>query len=198
MIMASYVMLTCSQVDFEQFAWTIVFLAMGGVALGKGVTSSGLLEVMDTGIRKVVQGFPLYTVIMILSPIVLVRHSPSMSTKVVSLHTTRLFPLSSVTPSPVYCWFPLPIKLQQTLKGSQDGYSSSSRHSFALLEWECPFLGFPTKLRKHQKSFTLTHHQQIGFRATQENDLGEMYLTNVDFLKNGVPASIVATLVCLR
>lgn len=32
--------------------------------------------------------------------------------------------------------------------------------------------------------------------ATQENELGELYLSNVDFLKNGVPASIIATLVC--
>lgn len=31
--------------------------------------------------------------------------------------------------------------------------------------------------------------------AAQEDDLGRLYLTNMDFLKNGVPASIVATLV---
>lgn len=34
-------------------------------------------------------------------------------------------------------------------------------------------------------------------RATQEDELGELYLSNVDFLANGVPASIVATLVSL-
>ena len=32
-------------------------------------------------------------------------------------------------------------------------------------------------------------------RAAQEDDLGQVYLTNVDFLKNGIPASIIATLV---
>ena len=31
--------------------------------------------------------------------------------------------------------------------------------------------------------------------ATQEDELGQLYLSNVDFLKNGVPASIVATFV---
>jgi hypothetical protein len=31
--------------------------------------------------------------------------------------------------------------------------------------------------------------------ATQEDELGELYLTNMDFLINGVPASIIATLV---
>ena len=50
-----------------------MFLAMGGIALGKAVMSSGLLEVMDIIIRDMVDGFSLYTVVMILSPIVLVR-----------------------------------------------------------------------------------------------------------------------------
>jgi len=31
--------------------------------------------------------------------------------------------------------------------------------------------------------------------AAQEDELGRLYLSNVDFLKNGVPASIIATLV---
>jgi phosphate transporter len=31
--------------------------------------------------------------------------------------------------------------------------------------------------------------------ATQEDELGQLYLTNVDFLRNGVPASIIATVV---
>jgi phosphate transporter len=60
------------QDDFEQFAWTIVFLAMGGIALGKGVLSSGLLQVMDVIIRGLVDGLSLYTVVLVLSPVVLV------------------------------------------------------------------------------------------------------------------------------
>lgn len=60
------------QEDFEQFLWTVVFLAMGGIALGKGVTSSGLLDVMDDGIRDMISGLSLYTVVMVISLIVLV------------------------------------------------------------------------------------------------------------------------------
>ena len=33
------------------------------------------------------------------------------------------------------------------------------------------------------------------FSAAQEDELGETYLTNVDFLKNGIPASLIACLV---
>jgi phosphate transporter len=61
------------QDDFEQFAWTIVFLAMGGIALGRGVTSSGLLESMDRVIRGLVDGLSLYAVVLVLSAVVLVR-----------------------------------------------------------------------------------------------------------------------------
>jgi phosphate transporter len=46
---------------------------MGGIALGKGVTNSGLLETMDAIIRELLNGFSLYTVVLILSPVVLVR-----------------------------------------------------------------------------------------------------------------------------
>ena len=60
------------QDDFEQFLWTVVFLAMGGIALGKGVTSSGLLEVLDDIIRNLIDGMSLYTVVLVLSAIVLV------------------------------------------------------------------------------------------------------------------------------
>jgi hypothetical protein len=63
----------CAQDDFEQFAWTIVFLAMGGIALGKGVTQSGLLEVLDGIIRDLLDGVSPYNVVLILSPVVLVR-----------------------------------------------------------------------------------------------------------------------------
>ncbi len=43
--------------------------------------------------------------------------------------------------------------------------------------------------------YTLARSIHLSFSATQENELGELYLSNVDFLKNGVPASIIATLV---
>jgi phosphate transporter len=48
---------------------------MGGIALGKGVVSSGLLDIMGIYIEDMVAGFSLYAVVLILSPIVLVRVS---------------------------------------------------------------------------------------------------------------------------
>lgn len=46
---------------------------MGGIALGKGVTSSGLMVTMDGVIHRLLEGLSLYTVVLVLSPVVLVR-----------------------------------------------------------------------------------------------------------------------------
>ena len=45
---------------------------MGGIALGNGVMSSGLLNVLDGIIRNLINGYTVYAVVLILSPIVLV------------------------------------------------------------------------------------------------------------------------------
>jgi len=59
--------------DFEQFAWTIVFLAMGGIALGDGVKPSGLMTTtMDGLVHRMLEGRALYTVVLVLSVVVLV------------------------------------------------------------------------------------------------------------------------------
>lgn len=52
-----------------------MFLAMGGIALGRGVTSSGLLDVMDESIRAVIRDRSLPSVVFVLSIIVLVCRS---------------------------------------------------------------------------------------------------------------------------
>jgi hypothetical protein len=46
----------------------------------------------------------------------------------------------------------------------------------------------------YERSGTLVDF--VFHRATQTDDVGELYLSNVDFLKNGVPASIIAAIVC--
>lgn len=48
---------------------------MGGIALGRGVTNSGLLLVMDEVIRDLVFDLPLVAVVMVMSCVVLVNVS---------------------------------------------------------------------------------------------------------------------------
>ncbi|KZT40472.1 SPX-domain-containing protein [Sistotremastrum suecicum HHB10207 ss-3] len=146
--------------DFEQFLWTIVFIAMGGIALGKAVTSSGLLEVMDHGIRRLISGLTLYTVVVVLSCVILV------------ISTFISHTIAAVLLVPI---------------AAEVGENMNVPHPRLLIfitalvcstGMGMPVSGFPNQTA-----------------ATQEDEMGQLYLSNVDFLKNGVPASIIATIV---
>ncbi|EPQ53940.1 SPX-domain-containing protein [Gloeophyllum trabeum ATCC 11539] len=155
--------LRCSQEsfdDFEQFLWTVVFLAMGGIALGKGVTSSGLLENMDDVIRKLVEGLSLYSVVIVLSIVVLV-----VSTFI-----------SHTIASVLLC--PIAKEVGSHLPGDQSNLLVFITGLICSTGMGMPVSGFPNQTA-----------------ATQEDEVGQLYLSNIDFLKNGVPASIIAALV---
>ena len=150
-----------SKDDFNQFTWTIVFLAMGGIALGKGVLTSGLLDIFDTLIRDILQDLDLYTIVILLSFIVLV------------ISTFISHTISAVL------LVPIAEQVGRTVGG---GNSGNLLVFLTGLVCSCGMgmsvSGFPNQTA-----------------ATQEDELGELYLDNLDFLKNGVPASVLATLV---
>ncbi|KAI5476710.1 phosphate transporter [Pseudohyphozyma bogoriensis] len=58
--------------DFDHSPWSIVFLAMGGIGLGKAVLSSGLLDDMDRVIQHVVLGLDIWPILVLFSAVVLV------------------------------------------------------------------------------------------------------------------------------
>ncbi|KAI1815088.1 SPX-domain-containing protein [Poronia punctata] len=58
--------------DFNNFPWTIIILAAGGLSLGKAVESSGLLHAMADQISAKVDGLDLYVVLLIFSSLALV------------------------------------------------------------------------------------------------------------------------------
>lgn len=58
--------------DFNNFPWTIIILAAGGLSLGKAVKSSGLLETLAATISEHVEGFSLYAVLVVFASLILV------------------------------------------------------------------------------------------------------------------------------
>ncbi|TVY84271.1 putative transporter [Lachnellula suecica] len=58
--------------DFNNFLWTIIILAAGGLSLGKAVNSSGLLHTIATAITARVEGFSLYGVLVVFATLILV------------------------------------------------------------------------------------------------------------------------------
>jgi phosphate transporter len=58
--------------DFNNFLWTIIILAAGGLSLGKAVTSSGLLHTIANAITEQVADFSLYGVLIVFAALILV------------------------------------------------------------------------------------------------------------------------------
>ncbi|KAI9869503.1 MAG: low-affinity phosphate transporter [Trichoglossum hirsutum] len=58
--------------DFNNFLWTIIILAAGGLSLGKAVDSSGLLYTIAQSIRDHVQGLSLYGILIVFCGLILV------------------------------------------------------------------------------------------------------------------------------
>ncbi|KAI9505247.1 low-affinity phosphate transporter [Coemansia spiralis] len=58
--------------DFNNFLWTVVILAMGGIALGRAVDSSGLLYELASRIESIVDGLPVFTVFCVFCALILV------------------------------------------------------------------------------------------------------------------------------
>ena len=58
--------------DFNNFLWTIIILAAGGLCLGKSVTSSGLLHEIAKTITDRVEHLSLYGVLIVFSSLILV------------------------------------------------------------------------------------------------------------------------------
>lgn len=58
--------------DFNNFLWTIIILAAGGLSLGKAVDSSGLLHTIAGQITQKVDGMSLYGVLVVFAALILV------------------------------------------------------------------------------------------------------------------------------
>jgi phosphate transporter len=58
--------------DFNNFPWTIIILAAGGLSLGKAVNSSGLLHTATRAITEHVENYSLYGILVVFSSLILV------------------------------------------------------------------------------------------------------------------------------
>lgn len=146
--------------DFNTFLWTVVFLAMGGIALGKAVTSSGLLESLDDLIQEIVKELPLWQILIALLSIGLVVATFISHT----IAAVLLVPIAAQVGESLETPHPRLLIMVTTLVASA---------AMGL-----PVSGYPNQIA-----------------VSMEDDLGDRYVTVKDFLKVGVPASVVATII---
>ncbi|KAK4688593.1 phosphate transporter, partial [Tremellales sp. Uapishka_1] len=148
------------QEDFHAFHWSIVFLAMGGIALGKAVLSSGLLDDLDAVLERLVDGLGLYSILIVFSCIALV-----IATFI--SHTIAAVLL-----------VPIATRIGDSLDEPHPKLLIMATALICSAGMGLPVSGFPNMTA-----------------ITQENKLGQRFIEASDFLKNGVPASILATFV---
>ncbi|KAK3848059.1 MAG: plasma membrane phosphate transporter Pho87 [Linnemannia gamsii] len=147
--------------DFNNFLWTVIVLAMGGVALGKAVDSSGLLDTIAHKIQDAVGGLSLWSVLLIFSCLTLVFATFVSHTvaAVIILPIVQQVGMSFADPHP-----------RLLVMGT--GLICSAAMGL-------PVSGFP-----NMNAVALV------------DPLGKPYLTTTDFVKTGVPLSVLAT-VCV-
>ncbi|PWY97005.1 SPX-domain-containing protein [Testicularia cyperi] len=146
--------------DFNTFLWTVVFLAMGGIALGKAVTSSGLLESLDDLIQEIVKELPLWQILIALLSIGLV-----VATFI--SHTIAAVLL-----------VPIAAQVGESLENPHPRLLIMSTALVASAAMGLPVSGYPNQIA-----------------VSMEDDLGDRYVGVKDFLRIGIPASIIATLI---
>ncbi|WWC71593.1 uncharacterized protein I206_105551 [Kwoniella pini CBS 10737] len=149
-----------SKEDFHSFHWSIVFLAMGGIALGKATLSSGLLDVLNGVLERLVEGMSLYSILIVFSLIALV-----IATFI--SHTIAAVLL-----------VPIATRIGDSLEEPHPRLLIMATALICSAGMGLPVSGFPNMTA-----------------ITQENKLGQRFIGASDFLKNGIPASILATFV---
>ncbi|KAI9318144.1 SPX domain-containing protein [Dichotomocladium elegans] len=147
--------------DFNNFLWNVIMLAMGGIALGKAVESSGLLRTIAMSIEHIVTGLNAFEILCVFSTLVLVMAT------FISHTVAALIVLPIVAEVGASLEDPRPRLL---VMGTAFVCSSAMG---------LPVSGFPNMNA-----------------ISQENELGVPYLSTKDFLRNGVPSSVFAT-VCV-
>ncbi|CAJ0753709.1 11900_t:CDS:2, partial [Entrophospora sp. SA101] len=142
--------------DFNNFLWTVIILAMGGIALGKAVYSSGLLHFIAKNIQAMVNGFGVWQVLVVFAILVLV-FSTFIS------HTVAALII-----------LPIVAEVGRQLSDSHPNLLVMGSALTCSLSMGLPVSGFPNMNA-----------------IMMEDDMGVRYLTTYDFLKSGVPGSLI-------
>ncbi|CAI2167488.1 1871_t:CDS:2 [Funneliformis geosporum] len=143
--------------DFNNFLWTVIILAMGGIALGRAVQSSGLLHTIAKSIQSMVGDLHPWQVLVIFSSLVLV--------------------VATFISHTVGALIILPIVFEIGVKLSDPHPNLLVMGSVLMCSsaMGLPISGFPNMNA-----------------IMMEDEMGVRYLTTIDFIKIGVPASILA------
>ncbi|KAK3314919.1 SPX domain-containing protein [Apodospora peruviana] len=168
--------------DFNNFPWTIIILAAGGLSLGKAVNSSGLLHTVTEAITLRVKDYSLYGILVVFSSLILVIATFISHTVAALIILPLVFDVGNGLAEP----HPTLLVMSGVLMCSA---------AMAL-----PTSGFPN-MSKFSSS--------IGYRGQKDADLcvlaailkedpaGQRYLQVKHFISRGVPSSLITMVVVI-
>ena len=168
--------------DFNNFLWTIVILAAGGLSLGKAVSSSGLLHTIAGAITEKVEGMSLYGVLCVFSALILV--------------------VATFISHTVSALIILPL-VHQVGAGMQDPHPNLLVMASVLMcsaAAGLPTSGFPNMSESCCSHLALygsfisnpLFFSPIAAIMMEDGDTGRRYLRVQHFLTRGIPSSIIA------
>ncbi|CAG8653183.1 16810_t:CDS:2 [Dentiscutata erythropus] len=138
--------------DFNNFLWTVIVLAMGGIALGAAVRQSGLLHTIAESVKQMVSGLDIWQIFVIFGSLVVV--------------------VATFISHTVGALIILPIVAQLN-----DQHSNLLVMGSALIcsvAMGLPVSGFPNMNA-----------------IMMEDEMGVRYLSTFDFIKSGIPGSLL-------
>ncbi|CAB4397533.1 unnamed protein product [Rhizophagus irregularis] len=145
--------------DFNNFLWTVIILAMGGIALGRAVHSSGLLHTIAKSIQNEIGDLHPWHVLVIFSVLVLV-----VATFI--SHTVGALII-----------LPIVAKVGERLSDSHPNLLVMGSAFMCSAAMGLPVSGFPNMNA-----------------IMMEDEMGVRYLSAIDFIKSGIPGSVLAML----
>lgn len=165
--------------DFNNFLWTIIILAAGGLCLGKSVTSSGLLHNIAGAITEKVDGLSLYGVLLVFASLILV--------------------IATFISHTVAALIILPL-VQQVGVGMNDPHPNLLVMASALMcsvAMGLPTSGFPNMSKSplvfpHFWLLESLIYIPLAAIMMEVPQTGQRYLRVQHFLTRGIPASLVS------
>ncbi|CAG8475809.1 1684_t:CDS:2 [Dentiscutata heterogama] len=145
--------------DFNNFLWTVIILAMGGIALGSAVHDSGLLHVIAKTFQSMTSDLDVWQVFVVFALLVLV-----VATFI--SHTVGALII-----------LPIVAEVGDKLGGSHRNLLVMGSALVCSIAMGLPISGFPNMNA-----------------IMMEDEMGLRYLSVMDFVKSGIPGSVLAML----
>ena len=168
--------------DFNNFLWTIIILAAGGLSLGKAVSSSGLLHTIAGAITEKVEGMSLYGVLVVFAALILVvatfiSHTVAALIILPLVHTVGA---GMKEPHPNLLVMGSALMCSAAMGLPTSGFPNMS---------ERPFFSSPR--------ISMADRVNPAAIMMEDSQTGQRYLQVKHFISRGIPASIITFLVVI-